>query len=107
MPFDEVKYVGLKNMNGDIDAAVDSITKLQGSFNMSSGGTDVSASSQSMGVELMTVSAQNVELRSAANQSSGSTVNAVSSDNSSTRGGDTYVMAPSKPNRSREALASR
>jgi len=107
MPFDEVTYVGLKNMNGDINAAADNITKLQGSFNMSSGGTDVSASSQSMGVELMTVSAQNVELRSSANQSGGSTVNAVSSDNSTTRGGDTYNMIPSKPNRSREALASR
>ena len=103
----KIEYVGLKNMESDIDAAVASITKLQGSLNMSAGGNDVAADKQSMGVELMTVSAQNVELRSAANQSGGSTVNAVSSDNSSTRGGDTYVMAPSKPNRSREALASR
>ena len=74
---------------------------------MSAGGNDVAADKQSVGVELMTVSAQNVELRSAANQSGGSTVNAVSSDNSSTRGGDTYNIVPQKPNRSREALASR
>ena len=103
----KIEYVGLKNMESDIDAAVASITKLQGSLNMSAGGNDVAADKQSVGVELMTVSAQNVELRSAANQSGGSTVNAVSSDNSSTRGGDIYVMAPSKPNRSREVLASR
>jgi hypothetical protein len=103
----KIEYVGLKNMESDIDAAVASITKLQGSLNMSAGGNDVAADKQSVGVELMTVSAQNVELRSAANQSGGSTVNAVSSDNSSTRGGDTYNIVPQKPNRSREALASR
>lgn len=103
----KIEYVGLKNMESDIDAAVASITKLQGSLNMSAGGNDVSASKQSVGVGLMTVSAQNVELRSASNQSGGATVNAVTADNSTTRGGDTYVMTPSKPNRSREALASR
>ena len=103
----KIEYVGLKNMESDIDSAVASITKLQGSLNMSAGGNDVSADKQSVGVELMTVSAQNVELRSSANQSGGATVNAVSSDNSTTRGGDTYNMIPSKPNRSREALASR
>jgi hypothetical protein len=106
MPFDEVTYVGLKNMNGDINAAVDSITKLQGSFNMSSGGTDVSASSQSMGVELMNVSAQNVELRNSASAAA-PVVNSVANNSSNVQGGNTYNMMAQKPNKTRESVASR
>ena len=106
MPFDEVTYVGLKNMNGDINAAVDSITKLQGSFNMSSGGTDVSASSQSMGVELMNVSAQNVELRNSASAAA-PVVNSVADNSSNVQGGNTYNMMAQKPNKTRESVASR
>jgi len=106
MPFDEVTYVGLKNMNGDINAAVDSITKLQGSFNMSSGGTDVSASSQSMGVELMNVSAQNVQLRNSASAAA-PVVNSVADNSSNVQGGNTYNMMAQKPNKTRESVASR
>ena len=106
MPFDEVKYVGLKNMNGDINAAVDSITKLQGSFNMNAGGADVTAERQSVGVQLMNVSAENVELRTAGSQQSGN-VTSVSDNSSSTVGGDTYNMLPQKPNKTKEAIATR
>ena len=107
MPFDEVTYAGLANITDDVDAAVASITRLQGAFNMSAGGVDVSADRQSMGVELMNVSAENVELRMANNQPQGGNVTAVKSDNSTNRGGDSYSMAPPKPNKTKEALPSR
>jgi hypothetical protein len=107
MPFDEVTYAGLANITDDVDAAVASITRLQGAFNMSAGGVDVSADRQSMGVELMNVSAENVELRMANNQPQSGNVTAVRTDNSTNRGGDSYSMAPPKPSKTKEATASR
>lgn len=59
------------------------------------------------GEEIKTMSGENELEKSSAQPTVVSAVNAVTSDNSTTRGGDTYVMSPSKPNRSREALASR
>ena len=59
------------------------------------------------GEEIQVMSGENELERSNSQPTVASTVNAVTSDNSTTRGGDTYVMAPSKHNRSREALASR
>jgi len=59
------------------------------------------------GEEIKSMSGENELEKSSAQPTVVSAVNAVTSDNSTTRGGDTYVMSPSKPNRSREALASR
>ena len=59
------------------------------------------------GEEIKSMSGENELEKSSAQPTVVSAVSAVTSDNSTTRGGDTYVMSPSKPNRSREALASR
>jgi hypothetical protein len=59
------------------------------------------------GEEIKSMSGENELEKSSAQPTVVSAVNAVTSDNSVQRGGDTYVMSPSKPNRSREALASR
>lgn len=107
MPFDAVEYAGLANITDDVDAAVASITRLQGALNMTTGGVDVSTDRQSMGVELMNVSAENVELRMAASQQTPQANVAVQTDNSTTRGGDTIMMAPPKPSKTREQVASR
>ena len=59
------------------------------------------------GEEIKSMSGENELEKSSAQPTVVSAVSAVTSDNSVQRGGDTYVMSPSKPNRSREALASR
>ena len=59
------------------------------------------------GEEIQVMSGQNELERSNSQPTVASTVNAVTSDNSSNRGGDTYNVVPQKPNRSREAAASR
>jgi hypothetical protein len=59
------------------------------------------------GEEIKSMSGENELEKSSAQPTVVSAVSAVTSDNSVKRGGDTYVMSPSKPNRSREALASR
>ena len=59
------------------------------------------------GEEIKSISAENELEKSSAQPTVVSAVNAVTSDNSTTRGGDMIMMTPPKPSRTREATASR
>jgi poly-beta-hydroxyalkanoate depolymerase len=69
-------------------------------------GTSIDANQNTTGVGLMNVSAENVDLRMAGGQQAASNVS-VATNNSQTRGGDTVIMNPPKPNKTREANATR
>lgn len=100
-------YKGLANIEG-VDEAVASINKLKGALNLEiSDGTSVGTNENTTGVGIMNVSAENVELRMLNNQATPAQNVAVQTDNSTNRGGDNISMAPPKPSKTRENVASR
>lgn len=105
--FNDFKVEGLAKISDDVDAAVLNINRLKGVLNMDTpDGTSIDANQNTTGVGLMNVSAENVDLRTAAGQQAASNVS-VATNNSQTRGGDTVIMNPPKPNKTREANATR
>ena len=98
---------GLANLGDDVDKAVANFNRIQGILSMNtSDGTTASATSDNTGIDLMNISAENVELRTTRQQAAPSLVDA-SSQTSNNRGGDTYNMTPTKPSKTKEALAGR
>ena len=98
---------GLANLGDDVDKAVANFNKIQGILSMNTpDGTTAAATSDNTGIDLMNISAENVELRTSRQQAAPSLVDA-SSQTSNNRGGDTYNMTPVKPSKTKEALAGR
>jgi hypothetical protein len=101
------EYKGLANIEG-VDEAVASINKLKGALSLEiSDGTSIGTNENTTGVGIMNVSAENVDLRAVNSQAPAASNVAVQTDNSTTRGGDTIMMAPPKPSKTREQVASR
>ncbi len=100
---------GLANLGDDVDKAVANYKRIQGILSMDTAdGTSASANRDSTGSDLMNISAENVELRTAAmTPKAASNINSVQDNSQVNQGGDTYNVVPQKPNRSREAAASR
>lgn len=105
--FNDFKVEGLSKITDDVEQAILNINKIKGAMNMDNGDISVGTNQNTTGVGIMNVSAENVDLRMAAGQTAGGNVNVASSDNSTTRGGDTIMMTPPKPSRTRESTASR
>ena len=103
------KTDGLANLGDDVDTAVANYKRIQGILSMDTAdGTSASANRDSTGSDLMNISAENVELRTAAMApKTASNINSVQDNSQVNQGGDTYNVVPQKPNRSREAAASR
>jgi|GEM_PF-4830916 len=98
---------GLANLGDDVDKAVANFKKIQGILSMDTpDGTSASTRGDTTGVELMNISAENVELR-AANVASGPIISSVADNSSSNVGGATYNILPPKTNKTKEALATR
>ena len=98
---------GLANLGDDVDKAVANFNKIQGILSMNTpDGTTAAATSDNTGIDLMNISAENVELRTSRQQAAPPLVDA-SSQTSNNRGGDTYNMTPVKPSKTKEALAGR
>jgi hypothetical protein len=103
------KTDGLVNLGDDVDKAVANYKRIQGILSMdTANGTSASANRDSTGSDLMNISAENVELRTAAmTPKAASNINSVQDNSQVNQGGDTYNVVSQKPNRSREGAASR
>lgn len=99
----EVTYTGLSNMTDDVDAAVANITRLEGALNMTTGGVAVSTDRQSIGVELMNVSAENVILRTSGRENTPS-ITSLQDNSSVNKGGDTINMMNVKPSKTQNSI---
>jgi hypothetical protein len=85
------EFVGIANIKDDIDGAVESIERLQGALNMTSGGVTMSAPGPIEGMMVQNLSAENAILRIPQTDGAGNT-NIVQQGGDNIRGGDTILI---------------
>ena len=85
------EFVGIANIKDDIDGAVESIERLQGALNMTSGGVTMSAPGPIEGMMVQNLSAENAILRIPQTDGGGNT-NIVQQGGDNIRGGDTILI---------------
>jgi hypothetical protein len=89
--FGETELVGITNMQADMDAAVDTITKLRGSLDMSTATVSMSAPSPIEGMVVNTLSVENAILKIPEASSGGNTTIAQRGGDT-VKGGDTILI---------------
>ncbi len=98
---------GLANLGDDVDKAVANFNRIQGILNMNtSDGTTAAATSDNTGIDLMNISAENVELRSAVGQQGPVNMATDNSTQSSVQANTTNILV-TKPNRTQESTTTR
>jgi hypothetical protein len=98
---------GLANLGDDVDKAVANFNRIQGILSMDTAdGTNAAATPDNTGVDLMNISAENVELRSAIGQQSPVNLATDNSTQSSVQANTTNILV-SKPNRTQESTTTR
>lgn len=98
---------GLANLGDDVDKAVANFNRIQGMLSMNtSDGTTAAATSDNTGIDLMNISAENVELRSAVGQQGPVNMATDNSTQSSVQANTTNILV-TKPNRTQESTTTR
>lgn len=98
---------GLANLGDDVDKAVANFNRIQGILSMDTAdGTTAAATSDNTGIDLMNISAENVELRSAVGQQGPVNLATDNSTQSSVQANTTNILV-SKPNRTQESTSTR
>jgi len=98
---------GLANLGDDVDKAVANFNRIQGILSMNtSDGTTAAATSDNTGIDLMNISAENVELRSAVGQQGPVNMATDNSTQSSVQANTTNILV-TKPNRTQESTTTR